>query len=237
MSNIHEYVVFDRANLDPVLAMRWPAFENAHPGWNQWKSAKDFLVEWALDESQRPSVDAILATKTVRATMALSDSPFSFLYGLLDEKELTACSVDIDKGDYDYGDDIVSCAGAAFTRGELSLASLTAVYDLHASRVNPAEVLLPAAIAAIESQPDPSPMLPGWPDLMPTCANGIGMAQTRRVIGFLLRAWDGQWPLQAAGQKHRKGGSIRTCAVAARLVKTLRHRCLSRPCMFRWFEC
>ena len=115
MSNIHEYVVFDRQKLDPALALHWPAFEKDHPDWNQWKSAKDFLVEWALDESHHGSVDAILATKTVRATMALSDSPFSFLYGLLDEKGLVDCHVDIDKGEYDYGDDIVSCAGAAFT--------------------------------------------------------------------------------------------------------------------------
>jgi hypothetical protein len=77
MSNIHEYVVFDRAKLDPALAMRWPAFEKAYPGWVQWESAKDFLVEWALDDkSQIDSVDEILARKTVRATLAMSDDPF-----------------------------------------------------------------------------------------------------------------------------------------------------------------
>ncbi len=197
MSNLHEYFVFDRAKLDPALALRWPAFEKAHPGWNQWNSAKDFLVEWALDESQHGSVDAILATKTVRVTMALSDSPFSFLYGLLDEKGLTTCSVEIDKGDYDYGDDIVSCAGAAFTRGELSLASLTAVCDLHASQVDPTEVLPPAAATAIQSQPKPSAMLPGWPDLMPTGADGIGVAQARK--GHRLFASGMGWAMAFTG--------------------------------------
>ena len=85
MSNTHEYVVFDRAKLDRALALKWPAFEKAYPGWGQWESAKEFLVEWALDdESQIESVDEILARKTVRATLAMSDDPFHFLWAILD---------------------------------------------------------------------------------------------------------------------------------------------------------
>jgi hypothetical protein len=131
MSNTHEYVIYDRAKLDPALAMRWPAFEKAFPGWGQWESAKEFLVEWALDDqAQIDSVDVILARKTVQATLAMSDAPFHFLGAILDSKRLSACRVEIEKGDYDYADDIVSCAGAGFARGELSLASLAAVYHL-----------------------------------------------------------------------------------------------------------
>ncbi len=238
MPNIHEYVLFDRTVLDPALAMRWPVFEEAYPGWQQWKSTKDFLVEWALDESRHRAVDTILATKTVRATMALSDDPFGFFYGLLDEKGLTTCSVKIDKGDYDYDydGDIVSCAGAAFSRGELSPASLAVVCDLHASRVDPAAVLSPAGAAAVQAQTGSLAMHPGWPRLLPEGADGIGIAQTRKLIEFLLRAWQERWPLHGEDQKPRQGESIRSCVVARRLADAFgRHR-LSKPCMFRWFE-
>ena len=238
MSNIHEYVVFDRAKLDPALAMRWPAFEKAYPGWVQWESAKDFLVEWALDDkSQIDSVDEILARKTVRATLAMSDDPFLFLLAILDEKGLSACEVEIERGDYDYGDDIVSCAGAAFARGDLSLASLAAVCHLHASRLDPAVVLLPDVTSAVQGQPSSPTMLPGLSDMMPAGADGIGVSQARRVIDFFLRAWRERWPLQAEGQTPRNGESIRSCAVANDLVQALRNRRLSKPCMFRWYEC
>ncbi len=238
MSNTHEYVIFDRAKLDPALAMRWPAFEKAYPGWGQWASAREFLVEWALDDqSQIDSVNEILARKTVQATMAMSDDPFQFLLMLLDSKALAACGVDIGKRDYDYGDDIVSCAGAAFARGDLSLSSLTAVCDLHASRVDPAEVLLPDVASAVQAQPGPPPMLPGFSDMMPEGADGIGVSQARRAIDFFLRAWRESWPLQAEGQTPRNGTSIHSCAVADGLAKALRKCRLSKPCMFRWYEC
>jgi hypothetical protein len=85
----------------------------------------------------------------VRATLAYSDTPFLLLIMLLDEKQLLEFGVSILKGDYFYGDDIVACAGSAFGRGDLSLASLTAVYHIHASRVDPTEVLLPDVASAV----------------------------------------------------------------------------------------
>ncbi len=106
MSNTHEYVIFDRAKLDPALTMKWPELEKAHPGWMQWKSAKEFLVEWALDSTHVAFVDSILVRKTVRQTLALSNDPFTFLRSFMDEKGLSKY-VEIEKEDYDYGDDIV----------------------------------------------------------------------------------------------------------------------------------
>lgn len=238
MSNMHEYVVFDRAKLDPALAMRWSAFEKAFPGWRQWDSAKDFLVEWAFNgESQIDYVDEILAQKTVRATLMMCDVPFHFLSAILDEKGLSACGVEIEKGDYDYADDIVSCAGSAFARGNLSLASLAAVCQLHASRVDPVAVLLPDVASAVQGQPRTRPMLPGLSDMMPTGADGIGVSQARRVIDFFLRAWRERWPLHAEGQTPRYGESIRSCAAAGGMAEALRKRRLSKPCIFRWYEC
>lgn len=218
--------------------MRWPEFDKSYPGWGQWESAKDFLVNWALDDqSQIDTVDKILARKTVRATLAMSDDPLRFLWAVLDSKGMAACGIDIEKGNYDYGEDIVSCAGAAFERGALSLASLTAVYDLHASCVNPAEVLHPEVASAVQKQPCSPPMLPGLPDMMPSGADGIGVSQARRVFDFFLRAWRERWSLQAEGQKPRYGQSIRSCSVADNFAQALRKYRLSKPCMFRWYEC
>lgn len=221
MSNTHEYVVFDRAKLDPALAMRWSEFEKAYPGWSQWESARDFLTEWGLDESQIGQVDEILARKTVRATMRVNSAPFLFLSMLLDEKGWTECRVEIGKEDYDYGDEIVACAGAAFVRRDLSLPSLTAVYHLHASRVDPAAVLLPHVASAVQRQPQPPPMLPGFPDLMQAGADGVGVSEARRVIDFLLRAWRERWPLCAKGQMSRDGRTVRSCEVADGLAPAL----------------
>lgn len=236
MSNTHEYVVFDRAKLDPALALKWPAFEKAYPQWFQWESARDFLVEWGLGETHIGIVDDILARRTVRWTLLLSDDPFHFLWAILNEKELWDCYIEIEKWDYDYGDDIVSCAGAGFVRGELSLASLTAVYHLHASCVDPSQVLTPDVASVVKGQPGPLPILPGLPDLMPPGADGIGVAQARRVIDFLLRAWREWWPLYAKGQTPRNRETIRCCEVAVGLAQALRKRRLAKPCIFRWYE-
>jgi hypothetical protein len=234
--NLHEYFIFDRAKLEPALPMRWPAFEKAYPGWSEWESAWHFLVEWGLEGSQIEMVDEILTRKTVGATLRLTDDPFHFLMMLLDEKGLTEDIVPIGIDDYSYGDEIVACAGAAFVRGDLSLASLTAVYHLHASRVDPEEVLLPDVAIAVLLQPEPPPMLPGMPNMMPSYVDSLGVSQARRFIDFLLRAWREKWPLRARGQAPRAGETIRCCAVAGDLAQSLQKRCLAKPCMFRWFE-
>ena len=87
MSNPHEFAVFERAKLDPVLAMKWPAIEKAYPGWEQWASARDFLVEWGWNAPHVVRVDNILARKPVRGTLFLSDDPSHLLYSLMDEKK------------------------------------------------------------------------------------------------------------------------------------------------------
>ncbi len=207
-----------------------------YPGWGQWTNAKEYLVEYALYDTPAAVVNFVLKRKTVRQALALSDDHFSFLRSFMDEKNLVR-HVEIGYGDYDYGDDIVSCAGAAFVRGDLSLATLTALCDLHANRVDPDEVLLPEVASKVQKQPVPAPMLPGLPDLMPEGANGIGVSQSRKVVDFFLRAWRERWPLQAEGQAPRKGESIRSCAVAKNWAHVLRTGNLSRPCIYRWFEC
>jgi hypothetical protein len=238
MSNTHEYVVFDRAKLDPALAMRWPGFDDAYPGWGQWGSARDFLVDWALDdESQIDAVDEILSRKTVRETLAMSGSAFHALWAILSVKRLSVCTIEIPSGDFNYAEDIVCCAGTAFVRGDISLATLAAVYQLHASRVDPADHPPPNVVSGVLSCPKPASILPGVLDEMPAGVDGIGIMQTRKVIGFLCQAWREQWPLQADQRTSQKANSLRTCEVAKRLATALRNRRLLKPCMIRWFEC
>ncbi len=237
MSNTHEYIVFDRAKLDPALAMRWPEFDRAYPGWGQWDSARDFLVEWALDdETLINGVDEILTRRTVRSTLAMSGSSFHFLWAILNVKRLSARVIEIPSGDYAYAEDIVCCASTAFIRGDISLATLAAVYQLHASRVDLADCLPPAIASDVLSRPRPASILPGVLDEMPAGADGTGILQARRVIDFIRRAWREQWPLRADQRTREEGDSLRSCEVATRLAAALRHRRLLKPCMFRWYE-
>jgi hypothetical protein len=235
VSIIHEYVVFDRAKVDPAFAMSWPDFERAYPKWGQWYSPRAFLVEWALGESQIDQVDEILARKTVGQTFRFTTDPFGFLHQLLGEKGLYY-DIDIKKGNYDYGDELVSCAGAAFIRGDISMASLTAVYHLHTQQIDLAAALLPDVARAVEERPGPAPMFPGVPDFLSYGVDSIGILQSRRFINFLTRAWKERWPLHADGQTGQDGRTIRASEVAHDLVRMLRKRRWIKPCMFRWCE-
>ncbi|MBA4191821.1 MAG: hypothetical protein C0467_27900 [Planctomycetaceae bacterium] len=241
MPNTHEYTFFDRSKLDRALTTKWSAADKRFSSWGQWDSARSFLTEWALGGDVSPGeLDRIIANKTIGATLRSSGDQFSFLWGLLDATGLCAGGAEIPKGDHEYADEIVSCAGVGFSRGVLSLAGLTAVYHLHANWVEIAQVV-PAGVAnAVRSQPSGAPMLPGMPDLKPEVGNGLGVAQTRRFIDFLRRAWKGKWPLYPEGKtdsEGREGRTIRSCAVAEDLFKSVSRRHSRMPCVYRWYGC
>jgi hypothetical protein len=170
-----------------------------------------------------------LPNPTVRATMRLAEDQFHFLWGVLDAKSLWAGGADIPKGESEYAESIVSCARAAFIRGELSLAGLTAVYQLHASWVGPLEGVPTKVARAVMSRP--TLMLPDMPDLVPPGGDALGVVQTRLFFDFLRRAWAGRWPTDQDGE------TIRSCEVVADLVDSLRSKRLVRPCVYRWYEC
>ena len=236
MSNTHEYVVFDRAKVDRALSMRWPAFDLAFEPFSQWNSSRDFLVEWGLDESDIDRVDEIVSRKTVRATMRMNSSPFQFLIMILHEKGLVECSVDIEKGDYTYADDIVGCAGIAFVRGVLSRSSLWAVLRLHAGWAEFDTALPIEATDALSHCTVGPPMIPGVGELPPG-AGGVGVSDSRRVIAFLLQAWGERWPLKRDETSQSRRATIRDCKPAAELVRRLRKRQMASPCICRWYEC
>jgi len=237
MANTHEYTIFDRAEIDPALSLKWADFDKKYPGWGEWSSAEEFLVDWALDDpAQIEAVDEILKKKTVRATLVMCDDPFHFLWGILASKRgLKTRDVNIHKGDFTYGDEILSCAGAGYIRGELSLASLTAVYHIHAAQVDPFEVLpLDIAVAVLE-QPRRLPMLPYCPNITDGFGDEIGVSESRRFIEFLRKAWRHRWPLYIDAHEQQKENSIRATAVAQRFEQQLRRCNFTKPCIFRWY--
>lgn len=236
MANTHEYTFFDRARVDDALAMKWSVLDESYPGWGQWEDARAFLLDWALDDVSGDEVDRLVATTTVRATLHLSSDPFSFLRGLLDAKSLAAGGAEIPKGEYEYANQIVSCAVAAFQRGALSLAGLNAIYRLHANYVPVEEVFSEEVAQMVLSQPEPPLMLPGLPDATPETGDALGIVQTRRFIDFLQRAWREKWPLTTETQA-RGRQTIRACEVAGDLVASLRRQRMKKPCVYRWFEC
>ena len=168
--------------------------------------------------------------------MRAADDQFGFLWGILDGKGLWAGGTDVVKGDIDYADNLVSCAGAAFARRELSLAALTAVYQLHAGHIGALKGLPPKIARAVLSRPAPAPMFPDMPGLVPPVGNVLGVVQTRLFFDFLRRAWKGRWLIHQADETEN-GETIRSCEVAEGLVDSLKGKRLISPCIYRWYEC
>lgn len=224
MSNTHLYVLFDREDLDEVLAMTWREFQKKVE-WNAGET-RDFLLENVLSEEYEKKVDAVLTRKTVRETFRLCACHFDFLMSLLEITNICD-TVTIPKRNYDFGEDIFSCAALGYQRGELTFLSLVSAFDLHLGWVGLDKFLAPAVTEAILEQPAKL-MLPRLPKAQPgvECGrgNGLNVADTRRFMTFLKRAWDEEWP------------EIRSCEVAERLTEVI--RCdFSKPCIFHWFEC
>jgi hypothetical protein len=238
VSNIHEYVFFDRAVVDPMLNMRWPALEARKPSWCQWESAEQFLAEWALAPEHAPRAREIIARETIHQTILLSDTPSLTFDTILDEKGFAAAGVTIGRGDYTYNEEIVSCARAGYLRGELSLASLASAFQLHASETKAESVFPPDLWAKIlVNRPVPRTMLPALPDLLQNGSDGVGVADARRFMAFILRAVDEDWPVDAPGRKPPSGRAIRSCEVATDLAEVVRSTKLAKPCIYRWYEC
>lgn len=225
MSNTHLFCLFERAELDHVLAMTWRQFQKKMK-WNS-RDTRNFIVENALSEEYASKVDAVFSEKTVRQTFRFCGSHFYFLMSLL-ENTNNCCTVTIPKGNYEFGEEIFSCAALGYQRGELSFPSLVAAFNLHLGWVTLDEYLAPAIAAAILELPMKA-MLPRLPDAQPgkDCGggNGLNVADTRRFMTFLTRAWDGDWP------------EIRSSEVAGLLFHTIRDAAWAKPCICHWFEC
>ena len=142
---------------------------------------------------------------------------------------MAACEVDVPRGD--------SRASTACTRGDITSATPRAVCHLHASRIDLAGCLPPDLTRKVLSCPGPSSVLAGVLDQMPVAADGIGIAQSRKVIRFLRQAWRERWSLRADEQTGEQGDSLRSCELAPRRAMALRGRRLLKPCMIRWYEC
>lgn len=225
MSNTHVYKIFDREELDHVLAMTWRQYQKQMK-WTA-RETRHFLLENALSEEYGNNVDAMLSGKTVRQTFRFCDGHFYFLMSLLENMN-NYYSVTIPKRNYEFGEEIFSCAALGYQRGELSFPSLLAAFDLHLGWVTLDEYLDPAVAAAILELPVKA-MLPRLPSAQPgkDCGggNGLNVADTRRFMTFLTRAWDEDWP------------EIRSSEVAGLLFHTIRDGVWAKPCIFHWLEC
>ena len=146
MSYTHEYIVFDEAKLEKILKLRWSSFDKKF-SWSEWENSKEMLVEFGLAVSDVDRVDEILARKTVRQTIEMSDTPDLFLHVMLDQIPLWDDGVDMsEESGFESAAEIVSCACLAFVQGRISFEMMAAACDLHYRHCNPAEYL-PAEVA------------------------------------------------------------------------------------------
>lgn len=236
----HDYTLFDEAKIERVLKLRWSAFDKAY-SWLQWESSKDMLVEFGLASSDIKNVDYVVARKTVRQTILMSDTPFLFFHVMLDgvsqgqEGQLWSDGHDLSYNlGFQYADDIVSCACLAYTQDRISFEELSAVCDLHLGFVDPSKYL-PTAVADKWLNKPMIPMMSMLPDLFKdTSSYGLDTAQTMLLFSFVKAAWKGRWRLYSTAHKPGDRRTIRSVQAANRLFEmaTNRRMKLKRPCIY-----
>jgi len=77
------------------------------------------LIESVLNEAQIGHVDEILARKTLRATLRRAMAPSPFCIRFCSRRSCGNVTLRSISGTTTTGDDIVSCAGAGYIRGDL----------------------------------------------------------------------------------------------------------------------
>jgi hypothetical protein len=248
----HYYGFVDRSVVDPFLRLTWPEFDK-HYGWTdraQWDSAAEFLTDFALEpQPESPAtVKDILARRTLRWTLRHSAPQlFCLMEGLV--VHVPAIAARCPGVETSCPDEVVMFLAPAvygFLQGQISQRTLWAVFALHGCANEPQWLNLPRRQKkiireALAPSPLPRPMFP-WQD--ETSLDGecfpLGVADTRRFLRFLRRAWDENWPcrylpsdLEYKAPKNREA-TIRDCATAGTLLSEAPPEPRQGTCIY-WF--
>jgi hypothetical protein len=186
------YQFFDRDAVDPLLSMRWPEYMDR--SFTDEEDAREF-VEFAFDGGE--GITDVLSRRTLRWTMQRSSPQYHFLAVIIDAAgggPYVACNP------FETAI-LLAVAVEAVLTGLSDRATLHAVLKINAAS-RPSDWLE-------ISERDEKPLLRGWrPELMARpiyawqgddahlcCGDtALGVADTRRLIRFLMRAWQENWP-------------------------------------------
>ncbi len=232
----HYYQFVDRSVVDPFLRLTWGEFHKRY-GWTdraQWASAAEFLTDFALEpEPESPAIAKdVLARRTLRWTLRHSAPQlFCLMEGLVVHvPAVAACCPGVGTSCLDEAATFLAPAVYGFLEGRVRQRTLWAVFALHGCANELQWLDLPRrqkkiVREALAPSPLPRPMFP-WQD--EGSLDGqffpLGVADTRRFLRFLRRAWDENWPcprlpsdLQYEVPNNREA-TIRDCRTAGTLL-------------------
>lgn|SRR5487761_1229016 len=235
------YQFFDRDDVDPLLGMRWPECVDRY--FMDEEDAREF-VEFAIDGGEE--IGDVLSRRTLRWTMQRSTPQYHFLAEIIDRAA---------RGPYAACDPcetavLLAVAIEARLNGLIDRPTLHAVLKINA-------IGSPAGSGFLEiSESEERPLLRGWrPESMArpiyawqgdgahlcTGDTAIGVADTRRLIRFLTRAWEENWPspllcrdtLRFRKKRKQSAPRYREFQLAKDLHEGLDGWDVSRPSVFR----
>ncbi len=225
MSNTHEYTVFSRDALEKILDMKWgdPRIEGLGSLDEDVPTQREFVASYVLkmdtesmSAGDRRELNQFMARETIRRSFRTGRVSFFMLYLLVTHIEYhtphPAYSVDIDS--CQSCDDLMACAAIAVELGLITKSTCRAVEAIHCGG------------------PD-SPMIPGLPSDVLQGADGLGLVQARKFLDFVVRAWEGNWPIEHGKRRNR---TIREHQEYGKLASRIRSIPISRPCAYRWYE-
>ncbi len=204
----HFYCFIDRAVVDPVLQMSWREILSTH-AWSKHSAAE--LVALAMEPEPDPSlVEYVLAHKTLRWTMKRSTPSYFFLNQVVSylPRVRSRCK-EFWPQHVDEVAVLEATATEAFLQGRIGRATLWAVNNIDGIN-DPAcwlcltrreSALVKAALrcGGVEK--------PVFPWQTGKCLDDgyrcLRIAETKRFVGFLKSAWDGNWPVPRLSREVR----------------------------------
>jgi hypothetical protein len=248
----HYYTVFDKVFFDPVWKLSWREFLRGNR--TRWATDKELLadgdtgrslrelIRFVVDpEPDRVEIERVLASERLRETIKKSSPQLMLMDELLRHVRGGADHF-ISSDPVETPAALIGAAAKAFLDGRTTARTLAAVTSLHP--IDPTEwidltkkeVARLRAISA-ESRPPYAWQAPyAFED--EEWAGALSVADTRRFITVVMRAWDENWPVPTVADDipARPAGRFRDFDEARDLRKVARRAVVFRkPCAFhRW---
>jgi hypothetical protein len=226
---------------------QWTLNRNLHRGEYKGRSLRELLAFTVDPEPSAEDIEDILERRTVRWTVRHSEPQLYAMSSIMWDGLPRLHNRLIHLSTSSQIDSLIAVAVDAYLRRSISAATLWAVLKLH-SIVNLSEFL---ALTRDEVRALRVVSLGRlmWQPIYPwqgagflegeDWANSLGVADTKRFVAVLIRAWEENWPAprlkEKSGAPAGRGPRFRDFAVSNELAKPLGGRIgrLKRPCVFR----
>jgi len=246
----------DRAAIDPILSMTWNQYQSKY-GFkhDQWKHPGELLA-FFVDEADLPDDPDPAEVKqymnwTLRRTMKNSTPQYDFLIEIaLMNPQVEGRCLHVWPDAWEEEGVLVASSVDAFLRGDINEGTLRTVFTITATQ-DPRDWLrlsardLDLVLDICDSWPSEKPIYSWQP---PDCLRDdgysvLGLADTKRFLGFVQQAWEENWPAPRLKPRARKSLTLpsgstprfREFDLTRKLVKPVREATFEKPCLIRFF--